>query len=64
MPVLLGSDRGALPRSLSVGFPGPARRTRRTNLSVPGSPRAVTVGQPVVAAAGFGVHGVGIFRPR
>ncbi len=23
MPVLLGSDRGALPRSLSVGFPGP-----------------------------------------
>jgi hypothetical protein len=40
-------------------------RTRRVPLGTSGSPRALPVGQlPVVAAAGTGVHGVGILLPR
>ena len=47
------------------GFPRPARRTRRANYSAPGAPRVLPAGQlPVVAAAGFGVHGVGMLLPR
>ena len=46
------------------GFPRPARRTRRATLTAPGAPRALTAGQPLVAVAGFGVHGVGMFLPR
>ena len=47
------------------GFPRPARRTRRANYSAPGAPRVLSAGQlPVVAAAGFGVHGVGMLLPR
>jgi hypothetical protein len=47
------------------GSPRPARRTRRACLHAPGAPRVVPVGQPLlVAAAGLGVHGVGILFPR
>lgn len=47
------------------GFPRPARRTRRACLHAPGAPRVLPVGQPpVVATAGFGVHGVGMLLPR
>ena len=47
------------------GFPRPARRTPRANYSAPGAPRVLSAGQlPVVAAAGFGVHGVGMLLPR
>jgi hypothetical protein len=47
------------------GFPRPARRTRRANYSAPGAPRVLPAGQlPVMAAAGFGVHGVGMLLPR
>ena len=46
------------------GFPRPARRTRRATFTAPGAPRVLPVGQPLAAAAGFGVHGVGILLPR
>ena len=46
------------------GFPRPARRTRRATLTAPGAPRVLPVGQPLAAAVGSGVHGVGILLPR
>jgi hypothetical protein len=48
------------------GFPRPARRTRRANYSAPGAPRVLPAGHqlPVAAAAGLGVHGVGMLLPR
>jgi hypothetical protein len=58
----VGSGRGA---GLAASpFPRPARRTRRAILTATGSPRVLPVGQPLVAAAGFGVHGVGMLLPR
>ena len=41
-----------------------ARRTRRATLTAPGAPRVLPAGQPLAAAAGSGVHGVGILLPR
>jgi hypothetical protein len=46
------------------GFPRPARRTRRARLRASGAPRVLPVGQLLVAAAGFGVHGVVMVLPR
>ena len=60
----LSGRTGAPCQDCSWGFPRPARRTRRATLTAPGAPRVLPVGQPLAAAAGFGVHGVGILLPR
>jgi hypothetical protein len=62
-PELLGRT-GAPCQDRSWWFPRPARRTRRATLTAPGAPRVLPAGQPLAAAAGFGVHGVGILLPR
>ncbi len=60
---LLGRT-GAPCQDRSWWFPRPARRTRRATLTAPGAPRVLPVGQPLAAAVGSGVHGVGILLPR
>jgi hypothetical protein len=45
-------------------FPQVPSRTRRAPFSAPGAPRVLPAGHPLVAAAGPGVHGVGILLPR
>ena len=45
-------------------FPQVPSRTRRAPFSAPGAPRVLPAGQPLVAAAGSGVHGVGMLLPR
>jgi hypothetical protein len=53
------------PASVATGgFLRPARRTRRAPFNAPGSPHVLAVGQPAVAAAGVGVHGVLMVLPR
>ena len=47
-----------------VGFPRTSSRTRRAPLSAPGAPRVLPGGQLLGAAAGVGVHGVAMWRPR
>ena len=56
----IGPGRGA---GVTTGpFPGALSRTRRADLSAPGFPRVLPVGQPLVVAVG--VQGVGMVLPR
>jgi hypothetical protein len=64
LPVDVGSDRDALPGLLPVGFPGPPAEPAVRLVTATGSPRVLTVGQPLLAAAGVGVHGVAMLLPR
>jgi hypothetical protein len=58
----VGHERGAgVATGPSLVTPS---RTRRMRLRIPGSPRVLPVGQPLVAAAGVGVQGVGMVLPR
>jgi hypothetical protein len=58
----IGPGRGA---GVATGpFRGVLSRTRCADLSAPGSPRVLPVGQPLVAVAGVGVQGVGMVLPR
>ena len=48
----------------AVRFPQAPSRTRRAPLRAPGAPHVFPAGQPVLAAAGAGVQGVGMLLPR
>jgi hypothetical protein len=64
LPVDVGSDRDALSGLLPMGFPGPPAEPAVRLVTATGSPRVLPVGQPLLAAAGAGVHGVGMLLPR
>jgi hypothetical protein len=49
---------------VAVRLPRASSRTRRARLGAPGAPRVFPAGQPVLAAAGAGVQGVGMLLPR
>jgi hypothetical protein len=42
----------------------PRAHSRRATLTAPGAPCVFPAGQPLVAAAGLAVHGVGMLLPR
>jgi len=48
----------------AVRFPQAPSRTRRAPFKAPGAPRVFPAGQPLLAAAGAGVQGVGMLLPR
>jgi hypothetical protein len=48
----------------AVRLPQAPSRTRRAPFRAPGAPRVFPAGQPVLAAAGAGVQGVGMLLPR